>query len=349
MTSINAVEDDPRSVDSTTRNPIGQTEAELVARLDQTECAPVFLLGAFRSGTTLLYRMLEETRCFNITTAYHVLNYRELLTTHVAGRTAAAREELTQRFRELNLATRQLDAIELSADMPEEYGFVLVRELRQRQINRKSLPKFLELCRKTLAVSDSPDKPLLLKNPWDFDNFQRIRELIPRARFVFLHRDPIDTVNSQLKALRQIWHEGNAYAQMLGGERGKWLDNSVVHALLSWATDPTSRIRLAERLLVRYATRWTTGYLDRIAALPRDCYHELRYEDLCGHPNESIHEIMTFLGELPENVVDYRDEIAVRPTNLLPGLSARKALLEQKFERYRRVWGYTGAATAVRS
>jgi hypothetical protein len=335
--------------ESPTHNSATRTEAELVARLGTNECAPVFLLGAFRSGTTLLYRMLTETGCFNITTAYHVLNYRELLTTHAAGRTQSAREELTQRFRELNLSTRQLDAIELSTDMPEEYGFVLVRELRQRQVNRKSLSKFLELCRKTLAVSESPDKPLLLKNPWDFDNFQQIRTLIPQARFVFVHRDPIDTVNSQLKALRQIWHDGNAYAQMLGGERGKWLDNSVVHAILSWATDPHSRVRLAERLLVRYATRWTTGYLDRIAALPKDCYHELRYEDLCRQPNESIRDIMTFLGEQPENVVDYRDEIAVRPTNLLPGLLARKAALQQKFERYRRAWGYTGTATAARS
>lgn len=335
--------------DATAQHSDLLTESELVAKIEPTECAPVFLLGAFRSGTTLLYRMLEETGCFNITTAYHVLNYRELLTTHAAGRTSAARQELTQRFRELNLSTRKLDAIELNADMPEEYGFVLVRELRQRQINRKSLSKFLELCRKTLAVSDSPEKPLLMKNPWDFDNFQRIRELIPRARFVFLHRDPIDTVNSQLKALRQIWHEGNPYAQMLGGERGKWLDNSVVHALLSWATDPRSRVRLVERLLVRYATRWTNGYLDRIAALPKDCYHELRYEDLCRDPNESIHGIMTYLGEQPQSVVDYRDEIAMRPTNLLPGLLARKASLEQKFERYRKAWGYTEAATAVRS
>lgn len=348
MTTLNAAKR-PRDVETMEQNPAVPTEAELIARLAPTECAPVFLLGAFRSGTTLLYRMLEETGCFNITTAYHVLNYRELLTTHVAGRTGAAREELTRHFRELNLSTRKLDAIELSADMPEEYGFVLVRELRQRQINRKSLPKFVELCRKTLAISDAPEKPLLLKNPWDFDNFQQIRALIPQARFVFLHRDPIDTVNSQLKALRQIWHDGNAYAQMLGGERGKWLDNPVVHALLSWATDPRSRVRLAERLLVRYATRWTTGYLDRIAALPKDCYHELRYEDLCRQPNESIRDIMTFLGQQPENVVDYRDEIAVRPTNLLPGLSARKTALQQKFERYRQAWGYTEAATAVRS
>lgn len=348
MTTLNAAKR-PRGVETMEQNPAVPTEAQLVARLGRTECAPVFLLGAFRSGTTLLYRMLEETGCFNITTAYHVLNYRDLLTTHAAGRTQAARDDLTRHFRELNLSTRKLDAIELSADMPEEYGFVLVRELRQRQINRKSLPKFVELCRKTLAISDAPEKPLLLKNPWDFDNFQRIRELIPQARFVFLHRDPIDTVNSQLKALRQIWHDGNAYAQMLGGERGKWLDNSLVHAILSWATDPRSRIRLAERLLVRYATRWTTGYLDRIAALPKDCYHELRYEDLCRQPNESIRDIMTFLGQQPENVVDYRDEIAVRPTNLLPGLSARKTALQRKFERYRRAWGYTEAATAVRS
>ena len=43
-----------------------------------TRNSPVFILGLPRSGTTLLYQMLEASGCFNILTARHVIFFDEL-------------------------------------------------------------------------------------------------------------------------------------------------------------------------------------------------------------------------------------------------------------------------------
>ena len=51
--------------------------------LENVVTAPIFILGDQRSGTTLLYKTLTDTGCFNAVRACHIINYDEILSNHV--------------------------------------------------------------------------------------------------------------------------------------------------------------------------------------------------------------------------------------------------------------------------
>ncbi len=84
---------------------------------------PVFLLGLHRTGSTWLHAMLARTGCFRVVTAHHVICWEEY-TNGVRDR-RPSRERLAARFQKLGLTDRGIDAVEVSPDLPEEYGFIL--------------------------------------------------------------------------------------------------------------------------------------------------------------------------------------------------------------------------------
>jgi hypothetical protein len=55
-------------------------DADNLKGLGELQGPPVFILGHHRSGTTMLYELLERTKSFNIITAYHAVCYDCLLT-----------------------------------------------------------------------------------------------------------------------------------------------------------------------------------------------------------------------------------------------------------------------------
>ena len=64
---------------------------------------------------------------------------------------------------------------------------------------------------KKIQFLSGNDKPLLLKNPYDFANFLFIKQMFPSAKFVFIHRNPLKTISSLLNAMRMIINEKNPY------------------------------------------------------------------------------------------------------------------------------------------
>src|SRR5277367_4991891 len=118
---------------------------------------PVFIIGDHRSGTTLLYRILAETGSFAVFTAYHVVNYNEILANHCAGREQEATEALSARFTALGLSNRIIDSVPVGPDAPEEYGFVL-DDSRRPRVQPSNRDRMVEICRKLRVTSG--DKPL---------------------------------------------------------------------------------------------------------------------------------------------------------------------------------------------
>ena len=71
---------------------------ELLAGVD---FRPIFIVGDHRSGTTLLYKTLVATGCFNFVKAYHIIKYDEILSNHVNQREEQAIQSLEQHFKAL--------------------------------------------------------------------------------------------------------------------------------------------------------------------------------------------------------------------------------------------------------
>ena len=281
-------------------------DAPYLERLRDVRFRPVFIMGSARSGTTILYRLLAATGRFNCVTAYHLVRYDEVLANHYQGATASAKRDLSEEFRRLGITGARFDGVEVSPDFPEEYGFALAEGARM-QLTPRTLPRFLELCRKVQLVAAS-DRPLLMKNPWDSRAFLYIKQVLPDSRFVFIHRNPAEVVRSLLEGMRSLVQERNPYHALLAGFYHRLMQQRLRLRLL--------RAFFSSRLFAGI-TRWQVArtaqyFYDHSGALPAGDYLSVRYEDLCRDPGAVVQDILRFLGEPQNEDVPYREFIRTR-------------------------------------
>ena len=257
---------------------------------------PVFILGLHRSGTSILYKILAATQRFNVVTAYHILYYDSLLYNHMMKKEEQAKREFNEFLREKKQTDRVIDKLTISADFPEEYGFLLDRVIPSR-INRKNLPLFVEMCRKIQFISDK-NKPILLKNPWDFSNFIFIKKMLPNSKFIFIHRHPLKVINSSMNTLRTLLKEKSVYSELLSEIVKRAHENPLIMItgdLLTGKLNVIGFIILTEFLAD--STRYFTKNIHRIRK-GMD-YIEIKYEELCRQPDETVTRIFEFLDMEP--------------------------------------------------
>ena len=91
--------------------------------LTDVSLQPIFIMGDHRSGTTLLYQLLDTCDCFNVVRAYHLIGYDSVLANYVNGQQQVALQRLDEQFRNIGAKDRIFDGVEVSPLLPEEYGF----------------------------------------------------------------------------------------------------------------------------------------------------------------------------------------------------------------------------------
>lgn len=226
---------------------------------------PVFILGHWRSGTTLLHNMLSSDPQFVTTDLYHVLGFPHFLLTRkvVTG--------LTGKFLP---KTRPMDNMEVSWEAPQEDESILCnetllspylmvafhnrREVYQRYFDlldltpdemRRWKAAFLLIMKKiTLKNNKIP----LLKSPTHSYRVKTILEMFPQAKFINIIRNPYAVFPSTVHLRRQMFREnGFAKPNMEGVE---------------------------EDLFQAYEHLFTTLERDK-TLIPPGQYIEMKYED----------------------------------------------------------------------
>jgi hypothetical protein len=297
---------------------------------------PIFIMGDHRSGTTLLYKLLVETGCFNFVSAYHVIQYNEILYNFIHQREAQAKQTLSEKLKALSIGDRAIDQVIATPDLPEEYGFIFKQFGYEPYLTLETQPILLELCQKIQFLSPS-SKPLLLKNPWDFRQFMEVYQAFPNAHFIFLHRHPIHTLSSKVKALRILLTVKDPYMAMLL----PWYDqffNSRLQQLLY-------RLLYSEKLGLdlyqtsRQAVKTTNYFVKNIPKIPQTQYISIGYEDLCETPRLIMARIFDFL-KLQEIDTPYEDFIQPRPLALLPEITHQYQKLKQNLSLYMKFHNY---------
>jgi hypothetical protein len=297
--------------------------------LEQVSFDPIFIMGDARSGTTVLYDLLARTGCFNIVTVYHVLRYQELLRNHLEGRTQEAKDELANEMEAKGIVDRKADRFLVGPEAPEEYGWLI--DAWPKHIKPKTLPAFMEMCRKIQYISD-PGKPLLIKNPDEYNNFVRVGRLLPRARMIFNHRNPVAILNSWIHATRSIFYEKNPFAEMLSKHyENLWQTPSHLRLAQFLLSDKWS---MAFRLGSSHVASRARYYLKHIGEMPEAGYTSVSYEQLCTDPDQTVAGILEFLGLTPERPVDFRALIKPRGLRLLPTVAEHLPKLDKKLRRY---------------
>jgi hypothetical protein len=264
----------------------------------------VFILGVHRSGTSILYKMLSATGSFNSVTAYHLINYNELLSNHHWNKEEQAKQKLTESLKKDGVSDRGIDRLKVTADFAEEYGFLLNKKTVQMMLTKKNVELFTELCRKIRVIAGN-DKPILLKNPYDFPNFLTIKQMFPGAKFVFIHRHPLKTISSTLNAIRMILKDKNPYTTRLSESYDKFYTNPLLRLPLRFIFFKIPECGVI--LISRITAKALDYYLKNIKKLPKGDYIAITYEEFCQQPQKTIESIM---GTLSLNMIKKIDASA---------------------------------------
>lgn len=186
---------------------------------------PVFVLGHWRSGTTLLHELLTLDPQFTYPNMYQVLFPAHFLVTE-AWMVPLTRWAVPR--------TRPMDNMSAHWRMPQEDEVALMlRTLLSPymmlvfQGQRANYERYFELTDltpeersawireflmflKRLTLRDN--KPIVLKSPSHTYRIPLMLELFPQARFVYIYRNPYDVYSSSLHLRRTMFKE-NALAE----------------------------------------------------------------------------------------------------------------------------------------
>jgi hypothetical protein len=258
---------------------------------------PVFIVGNARSGTTLFHRLLcgDEERFVYFRT-WEIL-FPSLLQKKAILALAAAYQRMFPRSFERLAAweERQLQTIKamhpIGINKPEEDEFLLLipfasvtltvlfpyvdqlTELadfdgRPALLRRRIMNVYRECVARQLHLHGG-DRTLVSKNPSFVSKLRSLAEEFPDAKFVYLIRNPFETIPSLLKLMRTMWE-------------GLGLDSGHIES---------STKQLAEGCMRDYSHA-----MEVLADLPADRYAIVEYTELVADPKAAVERVYEHLG-----------------------------------------------------
>jgi hypothetical protein len=181
---------------------------------------PVFVLGHWRSGTTLLHNLLSLDPQFAAPNTFQCVFPTHYLTSETAGK--ALTNWLVPKH-------RPMDEMPAGWDIPQEdeLALLLLTQLSPYMMlafqgQREKYGRFFDLADMTPAeqaawkaallyivqkLTLKTGKSICLKSPTHTYRVAPLLELFPHAKFVFIRRNPYDVYNSSLHLRRAIFAE----------------------------------------------------------------------------------------------------------------------------------------------
>jgi omega-hydroxy-beta-dihydromenaquinone-9 sulfotransferase len=248
-------------------------------RASRLDSPPIFILGHWRSGTTLLHELLVTNPAFSCPNTYQCLAPSHFL---VSGR-------IITRFGGFLLPEkRPMDEMAAGWLLPQEDEFALMnlgipspylrmafphtqdkfldyldlQQLSDQQLNqwREGFQWFL----KALSIA-WPGKRLVLKSPTHTGRVAELYRMFPEAKFVHLTRDPRKLFPSTMK----LWRSLDEVQSLQEGYNEDQLIEYVRQCM----------------------DRMYSGFNAGRAQIPASHIMDLRYEDLVADPKSAIRDI----------------------------------------------------------
>ncbi len=251
----------------------------------ELQAPPVFIIGHWRSGTTLLHELLVTDPQFACASTFQCFAPSH----HLVSQWAFVK------FGSFLLPDkRPMDNMKAGWELPQEDEFALmnlgVGSPYLRIAFPQTQPKRLEYLTladvpaepkrlwsdalqwfvRTLAVAN-PGKRLVMKSPTHTGRVALLAELFPGAKFVHLTRDPKKLVPSTVRL---------------------WDSLDAVQALQRPADDPAADHQYVDDCM----QEMYKGFDQQVAGLPRSDFMQIRYEDLVKDPRGIVEQIYSQLG-----------------------------------------------------
>ena len=295
---------------------------------------PLFVLGHWRHGTTLLHNLIAQDPQFAFPNNYQVSFPHTFLTTE-------ARE--AKWLWRLVPSKRPQDNMALRLEDPQEDEFALCAAClispylawvfpRQKgafakylSLRSASAPEltawrqaFLQFLKKVQWLNGS--KTLVLKSPPHTARIRLLLELFPDAKFVHIHRHPYSVFQSSQRTFR-IMYDFDSVQRPTTDDFDDWI-------------------------LRQYREMYDV-YFEEKSLIPAGRLHEIAFEELEANPVETIRRLYTGL-DLPgfstsENALqDYVKTLAGYQKNEFPTLGAEmRKRIYQDWRPCFDAWGYS--------
>jgi len=245
------------------------------ARLDKP---PLFILGHWRSGTTLLHNVLTKDPKVG-----YVSTYQSVFPNNMASKW------LFKTFMRINMPdVRPSDKVELNIDFPQEDEFAFCNTQPNGYYNFFYLPKeystfydksvhFDKLNEKQIkqwyfaydrlikkALINTDRNRIVVKNPINTARIEKLLKLYPDAKFVYIYRNPITVFYSTRRFFQQLFPT-------------LWLhkvDNPFI-----------------DQMILDVYTRVMNDFLEQKSLIPSENLIELRFEQFEKQPMAEIEKI----------------------------------------------------------
>jgi len=297
-------------------------------RIDAAEVQPpLFIVGHWRSGTTLLHELMVLDEQFSYPTTLQVMAPHHFLSS----------SWLIRPLLGLTLPKqRPMDAMAMGIDLPQEDEFAICNlgldssYLQWAWPNDRQYERFLEPdtsteqhWRKTflrflkrLAVSDS--RRVVLKSPTHTARLRVLHEMFPQAQFVHLTRDPRQVIPSMIRTFQRLH-----FMQGLQVPRFEELEDTIFHLF-----DQMHKLEQRDR-----------------QQIPSEQYIDVSYESLVAEPVATVGGIYEHLGlqefeNLRPKLIDYFESAKDYRRNRHELPSALAARIEACCGDYMQQFGY---------
>ena len=243
---------------------------------------PLFILGHWRSGTTLLHNMLTKDPSAGYMTTYQALFPNNLTS-----------KWLFRTFMKINMPDkRPSDGVALNINFPQEDEFAFsnsqwnayynffyfpkqFKEFYEKSVHHKNLTKKeIELWYKNYdklikkALIDTNGVRVIFKNPVNTARIDKLLKLYPDAKFLYIYRNPYTVFYST----QRFFHQLNPTLWLHKVDK-KFIDN-MIFDVYEWLQD---------------------DYLKYKSLIPKENLIELRFEEFEKNPVKEMENIYTNL------------------------------------------------------
>ncbi len=247
---------------------------------------PIFVLGHWRSGTTLLHELLSLDERHAFPTTYDCFAPNHFLST---------RSFITRWFRFLMPQQRPMDNMLAGWGQPQEEEFALLNmgvpniyrtaafpnhgpvDIDSLDFNGYSLEEITDWKTSYMwflrRIFFRERRPLVLKSPPHLGRIKTLLDLFPQARFVHIVRDPSAVFPSTVRLWKSLFETQGVQVPSNDG---------------------------LEEFVFNIFSRLYDGFERNRSLIPASQYAEVRYEDLSKKPVESLQKIYDEL-----NIADF--------------------------------------------
>ncbi len=251
-------------------------EEGLISTFDKLRFPVVFIVGAPRSGTTLLAQILSQTALFsyvsNFVARFWMAPYIGTLIEDSLGiHKSESHEPFVSRF-----------GVTKSWTGPHEFGYFWSRWFHFNETHKLTIRALGEIDRHTLlkelaAIESVYNKPLFFKNLTCGLQMAFLGELIEKSLFVLCHRHPVYNMQSLMMARKSIFGDRHHWCSLRPKEYPELLSLSPYEQVAGQ---------------VYYTLKDVEA---NSSSLGPDRFLEIRYEDLCSQPRVELNKILDVL------------------------------------------------------